>query len=550
MSNININTKRNKLILLIILIMIFTIISCLISPVFETNDDRTMMNIIAGKYGREYSAYSIFMGYPLSYILSRGYLIAPKIPWYGLFFCEVIIYSLWVIMGDILLKIKQNARSKKTYIGIAMVLFILYVNIFVVQQFTVIASILALTAIYKLLKRDSWIGIVVLCILSYEVRSDVFLMAAPFLVVAGVWNNLDEKINTKKIIKSSLPIIGVILITVALGMGSNKIAYSSKDWKEYNLYNKARSSLYDYTDYWNNEKYKESCINAGMSEADFYITNSYNLLIDKNISQEKLKNIKGAITKGKKDNVLIKTLKVIYHDIKNSLVDYRNYTFFMLFVDILVLYALLSENREKTLIWLLTVLGKYLIISYFVWVVRLPERVYLALFLIMLSIDIYILIKKLNSVPTKIRKICIIGMLVFGILISKDRLNKYTDIVVMNSEYNKINSYCKKNSNNNYMLAIDEIFTASSNVMDKETDNLIYLGTTLTQSPTITSYLSNYNCEDVGEVLLKDNFFYVAYKKYDINKFQQYMNNRFNGVEIKKVDSINQNYYVYKFIKK
>ena len=88
MSNININTKRNKLILLIILTMIFTIISCLISPLFETNDDRTMMNIIAGKYGREYSAYSIFMGYPLSYILSRGYLIAPKIPWYGLFFVK------------------------------------------------------------------------------------------------------------------------------------------------------------------------------------------------------------------------------------------------------------------------------------------------------------------------------------------------------------------------------------------------------------------------------------------------------------------------------
>ena len=143
-----------------------------------------------------------------------------------------------------------------------------------------------------------------------------------------------------------------------------------------------------------------------------------------------------------------------------------------------------------------------------------------------------------------------VGMFVFVVLISKDRISTYTDTKEINSNYNIINTYCEKNHDGNYLLAIDEIFSASSDVLGNESENLIYLEPWLTKSPMIISYLSRYRCEDFGELLLKEKTYYIAYKKYDINKFQQYMNSRFNGVEVKKVDSINSNYYVYKFIKK
>jgi len=49
-------TRKHKIVLLIVLGIFFSLLAYIYPPVFETNDDRTMRQIISGMYGDEYSA--------------------------------------------------------------------------------------------------------------------------------------------------------------------------------------------------------------------------------------------------------------------------------------------------------------------------------------------------------------------------------------------------------------------------------------------------------------------------------------------------------------
>lgn len=100
------------------------------------------------------------------------------------------------------------------------------------------------------------------------------------------------------------------------------------------------------------------------------------------------------------------------------------------------------------------------------------------------------------------------------------------------------------------MLSIDKYFDVTDNVLSNTRTEFTYVGTWLANSPIVNGYLCKYKSEDLAELLLKGKGFYILNKNSDIESVQQYMNSRFNGVEVKKIDSINQNYYVYKFIKK
>lgn len=545
MSNININTKRNKLILLIILTMFFAIISFLISPVFETNDDRVMMDIITGKYGEKYSAYSVFMGYPISFILSRLYMLLPNIPWYGILFCGIIVYSAWIVLTDIA---KKAIESKNKWIswGIFIVTLIIYINVFLVQQFTIISSILALTAMYKIMKKDSWIGIVIICFLSYEIRSNAFFMAMPFIGLGILWDGL----KNRKISKSNIIGAGSIALIIIIGIGVNKIAYSSAEWKEYLAYNSERSKLYDYNTFCNSNVYKEKCLQSGISEDEYYIMNTYSLLLDKNISKNKIETINKVVSENKKkDNVFLKLIKVIYYDIKNSFVDFRRYTLVMIFADIMFFWVLKKE-KSKLLLWLLSLMGRYIIISYLVWIARLPNRVYFSLFLLALVFNFYIIIENSDKVIVKKTRCWVVCIIVAAMFITANTLKTHNQLSKHNYEYQEVNNYCKNNPENLYMLSIDKYFDVTDNVLSNTRTEFTYVGTWLANSPIVNGYLCKYKSEDLAELLLKGKGFYILNKNSDIESVQQYMNSRFNGVEVKKIDSINQNYYVYKFIKK
>lgn len=324
----------------------FCVIARVIPPVYETNDNRIMMNIISGQYGSKYSSYSVFMGYPLSFLLSKLYILKSNIPWYGIFFCGVIIYSAWTVLREVAYKIKVSEK-RVGYVGIFIILLILYINIFVCQQFTVIATVLAMTAVYKILKRESWIQITILCFLSYQVRYMAFFMAVPFIILAILWNGLEEKQSARVILKSKVLNLGIIVIVIIFGMVVNKVAYSSEEWKSYDRYNEERALLYDYNAYWNSDAYKEKCLKAGVSDSEYYITNSYNLLLDNDVSEGTIDRINQIVSNKAQEKPLLRIVKTCYYFIKNVLIWYIRYTLLMLFLDIIIFAILQSEKKKQ-----------------------------------------------------------------------------------------------------------------------------------------------------------------------------------------------------------
>ena len=534
---------KKEILFVIGIIVFFIILAKIFPPVFETNDDRTMRSIIQGDYGEKYSAYSIFMGYPISLLLSRLYMALPAIPWYGVFFSSCIILSALIVAGIIVFD-KKNSRKQASII--LFILAVVYISIFLIQQFTVVSAILMCTAIYLCVNRKSKIAIIVLGCLSFEIRSDVFLMLSPFLITASIWQKCENKIEVKKIIKEALPIFIIIVSILMIGTTINRVAYSSKEWKEYNDFNHERSVLYDNKYFWNSSEYKEECLKAGISEKDYYLTNTYQILLDKDLGIGQIKKINGVIGEKKKDNVFVKMAKVAYYLLKNCLINYWKYTFILILLDIVWLF-LNKDKKQKVILYVCTMLGKYAILSYMVWIARLPERVFIPLFIatLMLVVDD---ISKNNS--KKGRYITInIFILICSALILNSKISTYQQTRVQNQKYYALCEYCEKNENNKYMLGLDDISGCSAYVLENKKTKLFYLEPWLSKSPIINNYLKKNNSIDFGQMLLKKDVYYILYAHSPIEELQNYMDNRFNGVQVKKVYEINENYYVYKFEK-
>lgn len=521
----------------------FIILAKIFPPVFETNDDRTMRSIIQGDYGEKYSAYPIYMGYPLSLLLSRLYMTLPVIPWYGAFFSGCIILSALIVVGNIIFD-KKNSRKQTSII--LFILVVVYISIFLIQQFTVVSGILMCTAIYLCVNNKSKIAIILLGCLSFEIRSNVFLMLSPFLIAAGIWHEYESKIEVKRTIKEVLPLFIIIVSIFMIGTTINRVAYSSKEWKEYNDYNHERTVLYDNKYFCDSSEYKEECLKAGISEKEYYLTNTYQILLDKDIGIGQIQKINSVIEEKKKDNVFVKMVKVIYYLLKNSLIAYWKYTFILILLDIMWLFFN-KYKKQKVIIYLCTMLGKYVIFSYLVWIARLPERVFIPLFIATLMFIVDDIAK--NSSKKRIHMMINVLVLVCSVLILNAKVSAYQQLRLQNKQYYTVCEYCEKNKNSKYMLGINGISSCSAYVLENKKTKLFYLEPWLSKSPIINEYLKNNHSLDFGQMLLKKDVYYILYAHSPIEEFQNYMDNRFNGVQVKKVYEINENYYVYKFEK-
>ena len=158
-----------------------------------------------------------------------------------------------------------------------------------------------------------------------------------------------------------------------IGTTINRVAYSSKEWKEYNDYNHERTVLYDNKYFCDSSEYKEECLKAGISEKEYYLTNTYQILLDKDIGIGQIQKINSVIEEKKKDNVFVKMVKVIYYLLKNSLIAYWKYTFILILLDIMWLFFN-KYKKQKVIIYLCTMLGKYVIFSYLVWIWEFTEQ--------------------------------------------------------------------------------------------------------------------------------------------------------------------------------
>ena len=74
-----------RLFFLVFLILFYTVELLWVGPVDGINDDWGMYSTLSGAYLGYPEAHVLFFLYPLSWLLSRLYMLCSFIPWYGIF---------------------------------------------------------------------------------------------------------------------------------------------------------------------------------------------------------------------------------------------------------------------------------------------------------------------------------------------------------------------------------------------------------------------------------------------------------------------------------
>ncbi len=233
---------------------------------YYINDDSTMRNIASGAYTGIPDGHLIFIKYALGYVMSIMYQVIPSVEWYGL-----ILFSLhFICLGFILSRVLTLLNRKNMVVLCASTLLIFMVidipHIVSKFQFTTTAAICAATALFLFVSMPkgltgkafflSCIPTVLLAVISFCIRSNVFLMILPFAAVLWIYRLFLEK-DVKGAAKRLIIFATVVAILVGVVMIIEQIAYSSDQWKEYKEFNSARSQILDYTGYPDYETHRE-----------------------------------------------------------------------------------------------------------------------------------------------------------------------------------------------------------------------------------------------------------------------------------------------------
>ena len=255
--------------------------------IFYVGDDTLIQQILSGSAtGGDPSAYTVFVGFGLSWILTLLFRILPQIPWWSFFSFAAISFALGVINRCIfgffkLMKTGDKDLSKSKVISVVILSAIACMavgvgicSIVILQiQFSYTAMICGSGTIvsmgyylerYFLFETDedkiqrigSIVLIFVLTVLSISIRQDVGLITLAFcfalwVVLCVCSSGLKSRDN--KTIKRfawkgiKAPLMGIApCIAVTLVLIISALAYSAPGWQEFAKVNNARSDFVDY----------------------------------------------------------------------------------------------------------------------------------------------------------------------------------------------------------------------------------------------------------------------------------------------------------------
>ncbi|MDO5538470.1 MAG: hypothetical protein Q4F83_00135 [Eubacteriales bacterium] len=235
-----------NIVILICLLLIF-------SPVFETNDDLELCNIVNGMKG-VYDAHMVYSNYVLGLILSMFYRIKQSIPWYTLFQYGVLFVSFTAITHVLWEESKGTCFALFSSAGI----FYFSYEGYVLLQYTKTAGIAAAAGILLIfhalrdenIEKLSVILGIVLAGTGFMYRSQQFMAELFLMTGIGVCEVLRMRhLERHEYLSKMLTYVkafGALLFMVVVLYGVDYCAYQSEEWQEYLEYNRVRTTLFDY----------------------------------------------------------------------------------------------------------------------------------------------------------------------------------------------------------------------------------------------------------------------------------------------------------------
>ncbi|MCF2657180.1 hypothetical protein [Lacrimispora saccharolytica] len=338
---------------------------------YDLNDDVLIKDILSGAYTGTPSGYNNQMMYPISVLIAGLYRLIPSVPWYGIILMgglatcvSIIVYRLLCYTLNIWIKLAMSVFAIVFILGV-------YLDEITNMTYTVVSAMLATAACVWVLTdnnlrlRDNIVPIV-LCIISFNIRSEMFLLMCPYMAAVTIIKFIFDL--SKKSLRNLSIIATVILAGIVITFLIDTIAYSGSEWREYRRLFDARTEVYDFTgipEYDTNEDFYES---EGITREQWQLLVDYNYALDENITADTLEKIASYVRSGEaKDangnpytraNVGIKTAIGQYI---RSIVDFTAEPMYMplrlivtlLFIALIILSVL--SRRGDTLVGLAVV---------------------------------------------------------------------------------------------------------------------------------------------------------------------------------------------------
>ena len=325
-------------------IILWGILALFFDFYYELNDDVLIKDILAGVYTGRPDAHNNQMMYPISFLITMLYGMTKNIPWFGIF--EIACFAIsFIIICSRLLGIVEGIIQK---IILAIFMLVLWLGAYLWEltmiQYTVVCGVLCMAAaiwVYTSDHKDSIKGFVfenvpaiVLAILAFNIRSEMFLLMCPFMAMAGLarWANEPTKKESNSTsykgildiinIKKYFCLIGIIIAGILVTVVIDRMAYSKAEWKVYRDFFDARTEVYDFTgipDYSANEEFYRG---EGITESQYQLLVDYNFVLDNQITADKLWAIANYVKSGEAKNADGSPYVRLNKSIKTTLGEY------------------------------------------------------------------------------------------------------------------------------------------------------------------------------------------------------------------------------------
>ncbi len=242
---------------------------------YEVNDDLAMIAILNGSYTGTPDSHCVFLGYPLSCLISFLYGLWNDVGWYQL----VMMACFYIAIASILWRLLQRLPERPVLCCVLVVSAVTMLWIFRLMRFTFTtgsAFLLASTILCFALQtgeEDSrpgyLVNIILLFFLTYNLRDYFGYLAIPFVGVlwlAKHWRELTSNRRCWIVPLSALVVFG-------LTCGVDQMGYSG--WDSYFDYNDARSNLQDFYGLPDYEECAELISSYGLTEDEYNTIANY-----------------------------------------------------------------------------------------------------------------------------------------------------------------------------------------------------------------------------------------------------------------------------------
>ncbi len=560
---------------------------------FDLNDDVLMKDILAGVYTGTPSGHNIQMLWPVSGFVSLLYRIFPKMPCYGLFLCACQYGSIALVVCRSLSFCKGRVAKLFLLVTAGLLSLGLLLPQMVSLQYTITCTMLAAAAAFLFVTADHTlpagifikknIGVILLVVLAFLIRSEMLLLVMPLICMAGVmkWGSEEKPFSKENWIKYPA-VIGGILAGLLLSQLCHNVAYGSSDWKQFTEFFDNRTELYDFQVLPEYEPHKEFFESIGISESERMLLENYNFGLSEEIDEK----IVGQIAEYAAANRSAE--KPLVQRLKTAMGNYYRRTVYgqghnesdfpwnrvIVVSYLLVLVVALFEKNKKFgaklwgVFWKLALLGGMRSILW-LWLIireRVPVRISVSMYVMEFCILLGLLFVYVSGVTEEKRMAKFLPAVLGGIYLVTGLLILFPAFETTGFDqsqkeeyragYEELYSYLSKEENkeNFYFIDVYSSVTYTEKLfenVDNSLDNYDIMGGWACKSPLWRRKLENFSIQDVQSALISgEGIYYVQRNGKDLTWLTAYYEEQ--GVEVipEQVEEPMEEFEIYRLIRR